>query len=497
MDILEYRVDGADLLSQLEVEAAVYPYLGPGRTSSDVEAARAALEKAYFEKGYQTVAVSIPPQQVRGGVVLLQVTEGKVGRLRVHGSRYFDLEEIKAMAPSLAEGTVPDFEAVSQDIVALNQLPDRRITPALKAGVTPGTVDVDLNVDDTFPLHGSLEVNNRYSSDTTKLRLNGSLRYDNLWQKGHSISLGYQVAPQRPADSRVYSGSYLARFSSVPWFSLLGYAVDQDSDVSTLGSMNVAGKGNIFGARALFTLPGESDFFHSVSLGLDRKEFQERVTLDGAEVYTTPITYWPITAAYAATWLDEGWEVQTNLSGTVNFRGAGSDWEDFDNKRYKATGGFSYLRGDISYTTDFAHGIQGFAKLQGQLSNDALISSEEFSAGGLDTVRGYLESTAMGDSGGVGTLEVRSPSLTDYGFLGEDVVNEWRFHAFVDGGKLRVNDPLPEEEASFKLWSYGLGTRVQLLDYLNGSLDVGFPMLGLDDTKRGDPQVHFRLWGEF
>ncbi|MBV8276611.1 MAG: hypothetical protein JO170_15310, partial [Verrucomicrobia bacterium] len=66
--IQEYRVEGTHKLSELEVEEAVYPYLGPGRTTEDVEHARAALEKAYQEKGYQTVSVQIPAQQVRNGV---------------------------------------------------------------------------------------------------------------------------------------------------------------------------------------------------------------------------------------------------------------------------------------------------------------------------------------------------------------------------------------------------------------------------------------------
>ena len=495
LDVLEYRIEGADLLSQVEVEAAVYPFLGPGKTPEDVEAARAALEKAYADKGYQTVAVSVPAQEVKEGIVALKVTEGKVGRLRIRGSRYFDLDEIKEAAPSLAEGTVPNFEAVSKDIVALNQLPDRRVTPTLKAGKTPGTVDVDLNVEDAFPLHGNLEVNNRYSKDTTKLRLTGSARYDNLWQLGHSVNVGYQVAPQRPEDGQVYSGSYLARFPSVPWISLLGYGVKQDSDISTLGSMNVAGKGNIVGGRAIFTLPGDSEFFHTLSVGLDRKRFQERVSLDDLEAYTTPITYYPMTASYAATWMGEGATTQLNLGATVNFRGAGSDWEEFDNKRYKATGAFSYLRGDFSHTADLPYGLQAYGKVQGQLSNDALISSEQFSAGGLDTVRGYLESEALGDNGLLGAVELRSPSMTDY--LGDDVLNEWRFHAFLDGGHLWINEPLPEQEARFSLWSYGLGTRIQLLDYLNGSLDVGFPMIGQEGTEAGGRRVHVRLWGEF
>jgi hemolysin activation/secretion protein len=61
------------------IEEAVYPCLGPGRTVHDVENARSALEKAYQAKGYQTVAVQVPPQQVAGGVVVLQVVESNAG----------------------------------------------------------------------------------------------------------------------------------------------------------------------------------------------------------------------------------------------------------------------------------------------------------------------------------------------------------------------------------------------------------------------------------
>src|SRR5829696_1792449 len=49
MYIREYRVLGSKHLPRIEVEEAVYPYLGPGRTFADVEQARAALEKAYHD----------------------------------------------------------------------------------------------------------------------------------------------------------------------------------------------------------------------------------------------------------------------------------------------------------------------------------------------------------------------------------------------------------------------------------------------------------------
>jgi len=91
--IREYRVvGGGHLLPQIDVEAAVYPYLGPYRTTDDVEQARGALEQVYRDKGYQTVTVQIPPQQVKSGIIELQVMLGEVERLRVHGSRYFSID---------------------------------------------------------------------------------------------------------------------------------------------------------------------------------------------------------------------------------------------------------------------------------------------------------------------------------------------------------------------------------------------------------------------
>ena len=63
--IKEYRVRGVHKLRQIEVEEAVYPFLGSGRGPEDIEQARAALEKAYQAKGYQTVSVSVPSQRGR------------------------------------------------------------------------------------------------------------------------------------------------------------------------------------------------------------------------------------------------------------------------------------------------------------------------------------------------------------------------------------------------------------------------------------------------
>ena len=492
--IQEYRIEGTHKLSELEVEEAVYPYLGPGRTTEDVERARAALEKAYQDKGYQTVAVQIPPQQVQNGVVVLQVIEGKVGRLRIRGSRYFSLSEIKKRAPSMAEGTVPNFNDVTRDILALNQLPDLRVTPTLHAGVEPGTVDIDLNVKDTLPLHGSLELNNRNSPDTTSLRINGAISYNNFWQLGHSAGFSFQIAPENLKDAEVFSGYYLARFPEAEWFSLLFQGTKQNSNVSTLGSTAVAGRGSIFGARGIFTLPPGKDFYESISAGFDWKHFDQNVGLSTGRI-TSPITYYPVSAVYTATWVPKGSETDLDAGVTFGLRGGiGSKDNQFDNSRFKASGNFIYFRGDLSHTHELPGGAQIYAKVQGQIADQPLVNTEQIAGGGLGTVRGYYEAEELGDNGIFGTIELRSPSFLAWIKKKED---EWRLYAFLDAGTLTIRDPLPQQIDVFDLASWGFGSRIQLYQHLNGSLDIAVPMISAQNTTVHEVRFIFRVWADF
>ena len=77
-DVWEYQIQGNSRLAAIDIERAVYVYLGPAKTIDDVELARAALEQVYRDKGFATVLVDIPEQDVIDGVVYLSVTEGQV-----------------------------------------------------------------------------------------------------------------------------------------------------------------------------------------------------------------------------------------------------------------------------------------------------------------------------------------------------------------------------------------------------------------------------------
>ncbi|MEI6083051.1 MAG: ShlB/FhaC/HecB family hemolysin secretion/activation protein [Verrucomicrobiota bacterium] len=490
--IEEYQVKGARQLTRVEIESAVYPYLGPSRTQDDVEKARAALEKAYQGKGYQTVSVQIPAQPWQDGPIILEVTEAPVGRLRVHGARYFLPSQIRAIAPSIAEGKVMNFNDVNRDIVALNQLPDRSVTPALRQGVTPGTVDIDLDVKDSFPLHGSLELNNRYSANTDHLRVDGALSYGNLWQLGHSIGGSFQLSPENVNQVQVYSGYYLARFAELNWLSLMLQGSDQKSQVSTLGNLAVGGGGDVIGLQSIIVLPGGKDFSQTLSLGLDYKSNNQNVGPGGQSNTTqTAYHYFPLSATYSATWMTTNQQTELNIGPAFSFRGVGSSESSFEKSRYKCDGSYLDLRGDLSHTHELPHGFQAYAKIQGQVASLPLVSGEQYGGGGLGTVRGYLEGEVFGDDAIFGRAELRSPLLVKG--LGKNAP-DWRVYLFAEGGRLWLLDPLPQQQSRFDLASVGVGSEAHLMNHYHGSLDLGVPLINQSPTSALDLVLTFRLW---
>lgn len=485
-DILEYVVDGNTVLPVPDIEEAVYPFLGEKRNAGDVDRARDALEHAYQARGFQTVQVVIPTQGVESGTIHLRVLENPVGRLRVVNAQYHTLSGIKETAPSLGEGKVPNMKEVGKDIVALNQQPDMKVTPHLKAGQVPGTVDVDLQVEDRLPLHASVEINNQYNQDTTPLRIVSTASYDNLWQAGHSLSVSYQVAPERPSDAKVFSGSYVFHIPDTA-VNILLYGVKSDSNVAALAGTDVVGKGDIFGARGIVNLPGSENFYHSLTAGIDRKDLLQNVITGGVES-KAPVVYYPITLAYAAT--EQANDAVTQFNASLNFAlaGAGSGSVDFDAQRFDALRQYFYFKGAASRSQPLPWGFVLFGKAETQLSPNPLLSSEQFSLGGAGTVRGYLEAERLGDLGARGTIELRTPS---FGQAISSEINDWRVLAFFDGAALYLQNPLPEERDSFHLAGFGAGMRLTAFNALNAALDFAFPLEDGVVTKTGDMRVHF------
>jgi hemolysin activation/secretion protein len=496
-NVFEFKIDGNTVLSNTQIEQAVYPFLGESKTIDEVEKARSALEAAYQNAGYLTVSVSIPQQDVDAGVVRLLVTEGAVERLRIKDSKYHSLAEIKSRVAEFEEGKVPHFPTAQKQLGTVNRGQNRQVTPVLRPGKSPGKVEVDLQVQDKLPLHGSLELNDRYSPNTTETRLNGSVRYENLWQKDHSLGLSFQVSPEDLNEVKVLSGTYVIPRMNGDYFA--AYGVISDSNIAAVGDVNVVGNGYIAGARYIHPLPALESFYHSITLGADYKVFKEGLFLQGADSsIDTPISYLGFSLGYDGTY--QGKSSQTQGTVTLNFapRGLGNREQEFNDKRNDAKPNFAFLRADLKLLQRLPLEWSLQTRLVAQLSNGALISPEQMAIGGVDSVRGYLESSELGDNGLQLNLELRTPPLKKFvqQHKFSEYIKELYAFTFIDMGYTKIYNAAGQDP-NRELTSAGVGLKLKANNGLFTYLDYAHAFKDSSEVDDGDDRLHFRLGYEW
>lgn len=484
--IHSFAVVGNTVLAPEEVEDAVYPFLGDAQTLADAEGARAALERRLQARGFLSVVVTLPPQELTNNEVRLEIVEARVGQRRVTGATAFLPSGIAAGLPSLAPGTVPDFERLQDELAALQgAAPDLKLTPVVAAGRVPSEIDVEIRVEDRLPLHGHAEANTRQSFNTERGRLDASLRYDNLWQRRHSASLLWIVSPTATdqADTLVagYSlpvgtGAQAARLS----FSLVG---SDSATPSSLGGATVV-RGEQFGLRwRRGVATPVAGLARGLSLGLDLKNNRDRTAVgSGITTGTGSLRYAVLSAGFDEFMQSEdgtqtSWDIGLALGPkginrrTVACNGRPSD--QFACKRFGAEPGFELLKFSATQRGPLPFAPRGWTlawRLQGQLAADPLASGEQIGAGGLDSVRGYHEYEQVGDAGFAGSLEVGAPGWTPWRGATLQAV------AYLDGAVLRTHRALPGEAPNARLRSVGLGLRLGAAAGLRAQLDVAVPL---------------------
>ncbi|MEI6720162.1 MAG: ShlB/FhaC/HecB family hemolysin secretion/activation protein [Betaproteobacteria bacterium] len=476
-DIWEYQVSGNTRLDVEKIERAVYPFLGEGRRIEDVEAAREALEKAYRASGYATVLVSIPEQLVDGGIVELSVTEGRIERVLVTGARYFSQGRILQQVPALAEGSVPNFTQLQEQLASVNT-GDRRVQPLLRPGRAPGTTEIELKVDDSLPLHASIELNNRYppsrAPNPGSYRASGTVRYDNLWQREHSVSLSYLTSPGHTEEAKVTSASYTLPLGR-PGETLTVYGVrsNSNSDLTTsLAGTGVLGNSKILGVRLAEPIRSVGGINHGLTFGVDYKNILENLNQAGSASISTPLAYWFATAQYAGARADDDGETSVGATLGASVRGLRNNEQQFADKRFLGQGNFGVLRWSAQRVQILPRKFLLTARAEGQFSSLPLPSSEAYAMGGADSVRGYPEAVQIGDQGLRTMLEVRTPSLQ--GLVGAgDALGDLRALVFVEGAQVRVLSPLPGQVSRFTIASTGVGLRLVARRGVTLSLDYG------------------------
>jgi hemolysin activation/secretion protein len=200
-EVRAYEIHGNSLLSDEALEPIFTNALGKNVSFEQIRLSLSNLQLAYRERGFPTVVVSLPQQQLTNAMIKVQVTEGRLADIRVVNNRHFSSNNVMRALPGVRADVILNSQVFQRELDLANANRDRQIYPLLGPGPEPNTSALTLKVKDRLPLHGRFELNNQATPGTPDLRMNLSAQYNNLWQREHQLGLQYSLTPERLKES--------------------------------------------------------------------------------------------------------------------------------------------------------------------------------------------------------------------------------------------------------------------------------------------------------
>lgn len=581
-EVRRYEVLGNTVLAQEIVDAAFTNAIGPRVTFGDIQSSLGKLQLAYRERGFATVSVGLPQQQLTNATVKVQVTEGILTSIQVVGNQHFSSNNVLRALPSLRTNELLNGKVFQRELDIANQNRDRQIYPTVGPGPEPGTSAVTLRVKDRLPIHGRVEINNHSTPASPDWRVNASLQHNNLWQLEHQLGLNYSFTPdayksgtaepdyllnrplianvggyyrlpfgapesvgERIASNRTFGFDEATRQFRLPPpgarpdLTVFASTASTDTGVQysparvvsqtpllTIVSQDTGQNlslNDTVGTR--FNLPlalGRTETRRfGLSFGPDLRRFslesfntnnfiittvvtnaQGSQTIESRVSSPQPtrkhdVTYLPL--ALGADFSQSDRSGVTSATLTVSGNALGTD-EDFAPLGYSRDAQAAFVKATAFVTREqrFSHDWSILARAAGQVASGPLLGIEQFSVGGVGSVRGYFEGDEFGDSGWFASLESRTPFLLERVAVGSDFPPVWiRGSGFVDVGQRILHDNSATSEPTRSLLGTGFGVSANINNRVDLRILVGWPLLDTPITPAGTPRVYFSLGGQF
>lgn len=488
-DVTTYQISGNSPIGINQSNAVLAPLTGKNLSVEDIQNAAKVLTAEFKARGFGFHRAIVPEQSIDYGIVKIKVVSFSLAKVEVKGNEIFSDENILRSLPLLREGWVPNSNALARNITIANSHPAKLLSLNVRKSETPDAIDAVVTVQDRSATQMFLNLTNTGSEDTGEERLTAGLQYANLFNLDHSVTLTYTTSPGHWDDVEQYGFNY-----NIPLYEqgLVASFFYSQSDVDSgiiADVLEVTGSGKFSGVRLNKHLLRTGNYNHNLILGFDDKLFESVVDeiFFGTSALTGDgkVRSRPWSLAYTGGWTFERANISFNLSYQQNLgSGSKNTKANYSNSR---DGTHKYWRSlkynfNADYLTD-KNWLLRFA-YDGQYSSQALISGEQFGAGGAGSVRGFLPREISGDLGNHVIVEAWTPPLME----------NLQTIFFVDWANAWNRKVLEGDESGEEISSVGISLKWRPLENLHIDVDWGYILDGATDTETNDNAYHFSVF---
>jgi hemolysin activation/secretion protein len=493
-----FEVQGNTLLRTEAIDKALAGLRGR-MTLLDIQGAAQRLQAAYRRAGYGAVVVQVPVQTLVDGVVRLEVIEGRLSQVQVAGLRAFSRENILSGLPALKTDTTPDLAALDSELLMVNENPAKSVRVVFQPGEKNAQVESLVVVEEQPIERWQIGLDNTGNESTGQYRAFLGYQHANVADSDSVLGLRLITSPEDPSRVAIASASLRTPLYEQKLFlewSALASNTRNTPNQTAAGELRFSGEGYSVGARAIRTLPTLGEYKQQVSGGVENRQYKNNCSLGafgaaGCGSAAASVEVFPLTLGYL---VQKPGTLQAAAQYVYNLPlgNAGSD-ADFNAARPGANSRYQLVRFNGAGLTALTAQLALSWRLDTQYTEKALVSAEQFGAGGANSVRGYPERALSGDSGAVASLEVRTLATQWVGIDNPDT--NLYASVFADAGTVSnlLGTACVAGRSSCSLWGAGVGLLWRQGKSLTLRTDVARAGESINDTKAGDWRLHFSL----
>lgn len=482
------RLTGAHHFGRSDFAACLVPVEGHEISELQLAELSVCITKIYRSAGFSLSRAIVPPQDLEGGVLTVNVIEGVISSYQISGAEQQRYPFQRFLAPILADKPLRQ-KTLERQLMLINDLAGLSIkdTALEEVGELSGQFELTIYVK-TWRVFSHGDLDNRGTDAVGPLQSYQSIYLNSLFGAGSSLGFSYSGVPDENEALNFGKVSI-----DVP---LGGHGVSLSAFIS-------GGETKPSDVRERYdtsykTLRGEV----MINWALVRE--RERSAWIGAGLYASTNVRSSVFGRYER---DEvrGISVAGQLIFKDRFKGQNAVYANLRKgiDIWGATDETSPLRsrfdGDGEFTKfylDFQR-VQAFDehwsfKIDGalQLATEGLLSSEEFYIGGYRFGRGFDSGLIGGDNGFGASLELRYSRDLNWGIL-----KSLQLYGFVDAASI-FDDGNIYANGIF-LSSGGGGVRLSLDYGFEAEIEVAAPIEQDFLQDIDDVDVHFRLSRNF
>lgn len=467
------QLEGNHVFSTEQLAPLYQDKLGKVISVSDLFTIVQTITNFYRNNGYIISRAIVPPQAIKGGVVKVQVIEGKIATVNIVGHPHKAKFILQIYGDQIKKSQPLKINNLEKYLFLANELPSTQVRAILgPSQTTVGASDLTLVTTNT-PISGYFSYDNygnRYIGPqqfTTNIGLNSFARSGDLAQFTY-------VKTAKGGELTFFDANYATPIGTHGLRGSLGGTLTHTHPLFALTPVQMTGETESYYTTLQYPLIRT----HSQSLTIQggANYLDSAVNTFSFPFYTDHIRSVNITGIY--NFLDR-WE-GTNLVSLDFNKGlplagytSNSDPNTALTSRPGATG--NYLKFNLQAVRmqrfNFNSRLSIYGLLKGQWTPNSLLSFEQFSVGGSQLGRGYDVAEIIGDKGAAGTLEIRY----DIGY-GRFYLQSLQLYGFYDAGVVWDFKHLGTTPTRQTATSAGIGSRIFFTKNLSGNLMFAQPL---------------------